>query len=181
MMRKILRFVVGIISCIGLASVAQAITITVAEVQNGRAVVSGNKACKSSTITWDALVVTQSSKGGAFSFSGTVPTDCVGTLSDGVSTVEVVVLDCNAARFVDNLNGTITDTQTGLMWRISLAFNASWTSQDFVPLIPDGTTFTSYLAALNDLRATTEQQRRDAMQVTAIGGAHDCRVEDDPT
>jgi hypothetical protein len=33
----------------------------------------GNKAAKSAIITWDGLSVTQTSKGGSFSFSGPVP------------------------------------------------------------------------------------------------------------
>ena len=93
-MRRLLGFAVGVISIIGFAAIVEAITITVAEVQNGLAVVQGNKATKSATITWDGLAVTETTKGGAFSFSATVPADCVGTLSDGVSTIDVALLDC---------------------------------------------------------------------------------------
>lgn len=96
-MRRFLGIVVGFISIIGLASIAEAITVTVAEVQNGLAVVQGNKAAKSAIITWDGSPVTQSSKGGSFSFSATVPADCVGTLSDGTTTIDVALLDCPSA------------------------------------------------------------------------------------
>ena len=74
---------------------AQAITINVAEVQNGVAVVQGNKAAKSATITWEGVKVTQANNGGNFSFSGVIPADCAGTLSDGVSTINVAVLNCS--------------------------------------------------------------------------------------
>ncbi len=61
--------------------------------QNGVAFIKGS-AEKRSPITWEGQLVTSANPGGEFSFNGVVPADCVGTLSDGVSTVEVVVLDC---------------------------------------------------------------------------------------
>jgi len=93
-MKTFLGVAIGLLSVIGFISSAEAITITFAEVQNGVAVVQGNKAEKSAIITWDGISVTQTTKGGSFSFSATVPADCVGTLSDGVSTIDVLVLDC---------------------------------------------------------------------------------------
>jgi len=77
-MKRFLGLAIGLFSVIGFTSSAEAITITLAEVQNGLAVVQGNKAAKSAIITWDGLSVTQTSKGGSFSFSATVPADCVG-------------------------------------------------------------------------------------------------------
>src|SRR5437016_11452308 len=73
---------------IGLVSVslAEAISITLAKVQNGLAVVEGNKTAKQAVITWENAAVTKTTSGGAFSFSGIVPSDCVGTLSDGTDT-----------------------------------------------------------------------------------------------
>jgi hypothetical protein len=93
-MKTLSALAIGLFLAIGFTSSAEAITITLAEVQNGVAVVHGNKAEKSATITWDGVRVTQTTKGGTFSFSATVPKDCVGTLSDGTSTIDVVVLDC---------------------------------------------------------------------------------------
>jgi hypothetical protein len=93
-MKKFIGLVIGVFVLIGFVSLAEAITINVAEVQNGLAVVQGAKAAKSATVTWDGVSVTQTSKGGSFSFSATVPADCVGTLSDGVSTIDVTLLDC---------------------------------------------------------------------------------------
>mgnify|MGYP002481433460 CR=1 FL=1 len=77
-MKTLLGLAAGLFLLIGFTSSGEAITITLAEVQNGVAVVQGNKAEKSATITWDGVSVTQTSKGGSFSFSGTVPADCVG-------------------------------------------------------------------------------------------------------
>jgi hypothetical protein len=93
-MKRFLGLAIGLFAVIGFTSSAEAININVAEVQNGVAVVHGNKAAKSAIITWEGQPVTSANPVGAFSFDGTVPENCVGTLSDGVSTIEVVVLDC---------------------------------------------------------------------------------------
>src|SRR5688572_9348695 len=85
---------IGLYSAIVCTSSVEAINIDVAEVQNGVAVVRGNQAARNAAITWETANVTIANNGGAFSFSGVVPNDCVGTLSDGVSTIEVTVLDC---------------------------------------------------------------------------------------
>ena len=55
---------------------------------------SGSKAAKSVDIIWENAVVTKSTKGGSFQFQGTVPSNCIGTLSDGVSTMEVALNNC---------------------------------------------------------------------------------------
>jgi hypothetical protein len=73
---------------------AQAINIDVAEVQNGVAVVQGGKAAANSTITWEGANVAKANKNGGFEFNGVVPKDCVGTLSDGKTTIDVAVLAC---------------------------------------------------------------------------------------
>jgi len=93
-MQRFLGFAVAVSLVIGLASSVHAINIVIAEVQNGVAVVRGNQAARNAAITWETANVTKANNGGAFSFSGVVPKDCVGTLSDGVSTIEVAVLDC---------------------------------------------------------------------------------------
>jgi hypothetical protein len=76
------------------APFAEAITITLAEVQNGAAVVQGNKAAKKATISWDTSTVGQTTNGGSFSFSGIVPADCVGELSIGGDTINVALSNC---------------------------------------------------------------------------------------
>jgi hypothetical protein len=75
-------------------AVAEAINITLAEVQNGVAVVQGNKAAKQATISWETSNVGQTSNGGSFRFSGIVPADCVGQLSIGVDTIDVALANC---------------------------------------------------------------------------------------
>jgi hypothetical protein len=93
-MKRFLGLAIGLFSVIGFTSSAEAINIDVAEVQNGVAFVQGGKAAANATITWEGGNVTTANKNGGFKFSGVVPADCVGTLSDGKSTIEVVVLDC---------------------------------------------------------------------------------------
>ena len=93
-MKRFLGLAIGLFSVIGFASSAEAINIDVAEVQNGAAFVQGGKAAANATITWEGGNVTTANKNGGFKFSGVVPADCVGTLSDGKTTIEVVVLDC---------------------------------------------------------------------------------------
>jgi len=74
---------------------AHAITITLAEVQSDVAVVMGRKAAANQTITWEDIDVSTASRNGKFSFrSEEVPSDCVGTLSDGVSTIDVELNYC---------------------------------------------------------------------------------------
>src|SRR5215831_8430855 len=89
----------GVFILIGFISSAQAaIKIEIAEVQNGFAFVTGNGAQNSAQITWEGNPVTTANKNnGGFSFNGVVPADCVGTLGDGVSTIQVTVLDCTPA------------------------------------------------------------------------------------
>jgi hypothetical protein len=76
--------------------VAEAINITLAEVQNGVAVVQGNKAAKKATIVWGTGDVGQTTNGGSFSFSGIAPADCVGQLSIGAETIDVTITNCAA-------------------------------------------------------------------------------------
>ena len=78
-----------------LSSAQAAIKIEVAEVQNGFAFVQGNNAARAAQITWEGNAVTTANKNnGGFSFNGAVPADCIGSLSDGVSTINVQVLNC---------------------------------------------------------------------------------------
>jgi hypothetical protein len=56
--------------------------------------VSG-KAAKSAAISWEGTQVTTSKNSGSFTFTTTVvPADCIGTLTDGVSTVEAAIAGC---------------------------------------------------------------------------------------
>jgi hypothetical protein len=78
-----------------LSSAHAAIKIEVAEVQNGFAFVKGNGAERRAQITWEGnAVTTANNTNGGFSFNGAVPSDCIGSLSDGVGTINVQLLDC---------------------------------------------------------------------------------------
>ena len=78
-----------------IVSPAHALKVKVAKIALGAVQVNGNKAEKNASISWEGNVVTTSNKGGAFKFStADLPIDCVGELSDGVSTIPVVVFGC---------------------------------------------------------------------------------------
>src|SRR5258705_1077642 len=78
-----------------LSSAQAAIKIEVAEVQNGFAFVQGNNAASGAQITWEGNAITTANKNNCgFSFNGAVPADCIGSVSDGVSTINVQVLNC---------------------------------------------------------------------------------------
>jgi hypothetical protein len=83
---------------------------------------------------------------------------------DGQVTIDEIIVSVNNAlndcpapgpRFVDNGDGTITDTKTGLQWEKKSDDGSvhdkgiTYTWSAGVPLDPDGTTFTSFLATLN--------------------------------
>lgn len=79
-------------------SAQAAITIDVAEVQNGVAFIKGNGAERRAQIFWDGTLVTKANNNnGGFSFNGAVPSDCIGELSDGVETFDVQVFACTPA------------------------------------------------------------------------------------
>jgi len=96
MMQKLLfGTFVGAAIVLMLTPLAHAITITDATLSSGTVTVSGNKAVKLAAISWEGTPVTTSTKGGAFTFTtANVPEDCVGELSDGVSTVSVAIAGC---------------------------------------------------------------------------------------
>jgi hypothetical protein len=98
-MKMLVGALVGGTVLIGvLIAPTHAITITDATLSSGTITVSGSKAAKLAAITWEGTTVTQTNKGGAFTFTtAVVPQDCVGTLGDGVSTVDVAITGCTAA------------------------------------------------------------------------------------
>ena len=110
-MRKLV-FLIASLLALGFISSAEAINITSALVQNGVAVVTGSKAAANSTISWEGGNVTKANKNGGFSFSGGVPLDCVGLLSDGVSTTNVTLTNCTPAP-----TGAILKNRTNAMHR----------------------------------------------------------------
>jgi hypothetical protein len=85
------------ISAAFLSSAQAAIKIEIAEVQNGFAYIKGNGPQLGAQITWDGNAVTTANKNnGGFSFNGPTPANCIGELRDGVSMINVQVLDCNS-------------------------------------------------------------------------------------
>jgi hypothetical protein len=133
---------------------AHALEVGLARLQDGEVRVMGKDAAKDASIYWQGVAVTTSTGGGSFQFtSSSIPTPCVGKLSDGVTTLFIAVSGCTASgvtvpstvalvaatgqttihaigddgfyhkgvpspdpRFTDNLDGTITDNLTGLIW-----------------------------------------------------------------
>jgi hypothetical protein len=94
------------------ASPAHAIKTLVATIALGEVQVVGYDAKKSVNITWEGNVVTKSTKLGTFSFStANLPLDCVGQLSDGVSTIPVVIFGCTTEQVVSG-GGVLKTGQT---------------------------------------------------------------------
>ncbi len=135
----------GVAALMLITGVAPAHAIGVkASLSGGVVNVSGSQAAKSALISWEGVVVTTAGKGGSFAFSTTiVPMDCIGTLTDGTSSVDVRIDGCSdvstglpgtgqtisyatgddgavgaggALSYTDNGNGTVTDNRTGLTW-----------------------------------------------------------------
>jgi hypothetical protein len=148
-MKRLTATVIGAFAfLIFVVSPAHAITISKSALANGKVTVKGNGATPLATILWEGSAVKTANRAGKFNFSTTdLPSDCVGKLSDGVTTIQVGVGGCTTGtraevaatgqttsfaagddgdlekgvaspdpRFTDNLNGTITDNLTGLIW-----------------------------------------------------------------
>ena len=92
--QRLLGFSVVLFAIIACVSGAEAIDIDFADVKNGGAFVQGDKAVAYSTITWEGQRIAGANRSGGFRFVGVVPQSCIGTLSDGTSTIQVVVFDC---------------------------------------------------------------------------------------
>lgn len=107
-MKGCFRSLLGLFCLLGFVSSAEAIKIKVAEVQKGVAVIQGSEGAKNATITWEGSAVTEVNPNGGFSFTGVIPADCVGTLSDGVDTIAVVVLSCTPVASAVPQTGLIT-------------------------------------------------------------------------
>src|SRR4030095_2438967 len=90
-MKRVLGIAIAVALWLVSVPIAEAINITLAEVQNGVAVVQGNKAAQQATIVWEPGDVGQTNNGGSFRFSGIVPAGCVGQLSIGADTINVAL------------------------------------------------------------------------------------------
>ena len=72
-----------------------AITISKSVVDKGKVKVEGKGAVPFAAILWEGSAVTTANKAGNFNFSKAVlPSDCLGELSDGVTTIQVGVGGC---------------------------------------------------------------------------------------
>jgi uncharacterized protein YceK len=76
---------------------AHALRAVSAQIVSGQVQVIGTQAASNANIIWQGNIVTQANPGGTFQFSTTeLPPTCVGTLSDGVSAIQVVVRGCES-------------------------------------------------------------------------------------
>jgi hypothetical protein len=81
---------------ISTSSAYAAINITEATIQNGSVFVAGNQAPKWAAISWEGTALSDiSNNGGVFRFNTTnLPSDCVGRLTVGTETRDVVINNC---------------------------------------------------------------------------------------
>jgi hypothetical protein len=94
-MRNVVRSIAIVSAVAGLAASASALTISSAKIAKGAVQVKGGNAAPLATVAWDGVPVTESDTRGKFQFQTTIlPGDCVGTVSDGVETVDAVLADC---------------------------------------------------------------------------------------
>jgi len=98
-MKRLMGILVGVISLgLGLAALslpAHAITISTAAIKAGAIYISGSKAAASAQMFWEGQLVGVANRKGSFSFSTLIlPPTCIGELSDGVSTIDVMVQYC---------------------------------------------------------------------------------------
>ena len=139
--------VTGVLAAVGMVLVAAAPAHALgakASLAGGVVTVSGSQAAKSAPVSWEGVVVTTANKGGSFAFTTPVlPLDCIGTLTDGTSSIDVRITGCSDVttglpgtgqttiyaagddadvraggllNYTDNGNGTLTDNRTGLTW-----------------------------------------------------------------
>jgi len=115
-----------------------------ASLSGGVVNVSGRSTVRSAPISWEGAVMTAANKNGGFAFATTiVPSDCIGTVSDGTSSLDVRIDGCSdlapglpgtgqtviyavgddgdvraggTLSYTDNGDGTVTDNRSGLTW-----------------------------------------------------------------
>jgi hypothetical protein len=117
-----------------LVSSAEAITVNQAVTDGVTVTVKGREAAPNAPMSWEGTIVQFSNGGGNFNFqTNDLPQDCIGTLSDGVTTLEVVVANCQpGAPPVVPTSATLATGQTQ-----SFAANTS-DAGTFVPVPDDG-------------------------------------------
>lgn len=95
-MRKVVTTVAAIFVLLAVVpSQAHALRAVLAQIISGQVQVVGVEAARNADITWEGDIVTRANRAGTFRFNTTdLPPTCVGTLSDGVNTIQVVVRGC---------------------------------------------------------------------------------------
>jgi hypothetical protein len=123
----------------------------------------------------------------------TPPPDCTLQLKDGAATCTAFLKKCTPGkrplvtfptRFIDNGDGTVSDTSTGLMWEKTTDDSTIHDKDNFYtwstgsPYNPDGTAFFTFLATLNgptpfagygDWRLPTLTELKTIVDLTAPG------------
>ena len=95
-MKRTITTIAGIyFMLIFLVPQAHALKAVSAQIVSGEVQVTGVQAEKNADIVWEGNIVASANRAGTFRFSTTaLPPTCVGTLSDGVDTIQVVVRFC---------------------------------------------------------------------------------------
>ncbi len=130
----------------------------------------------------------------------TPPPDCTLHMEDGAGTCTAFLKKCTPGvrplvefqtRFIDNLDGTVSDTRTGLMWEQKTDDGSIHYKENFytwstgAPHNPDGPAFFTFLATLNGptpfagygdwrLPTITELQTIVDVSVPGCGGGSPC-------
>ncbi|MEW5918036.1 MAG: hypothetical protein AB1762_16655 [Gemmatimonadota bacterium] len=90
-----LAILVNFAVTLAVAFEANAITIAVAKIAKGAVQIRGSKAAPFALIRWEGEFVAQANATGRFPFATSVlPNDCVGTVSDGVTSISISVESC---------------------------------------------------------------------------------------
>jgi uncharacterized protein DUF1566 len=122
-MKKIFLAAVALAVLASLTSSAQAITAT-ASIKKGVASVQGKGAAANSSIWWEGVKVATANKKGVFKFSAPAPVECMGEVSDGVTSIDVAVSGCTPA-------GAVLETgQTTCYDDVGAVINCASTGQD---------------------------------------------------
>ncbi len=96
MLNSISSAAVSVVALLVFAAPASAITVKKAQIKNGALEVRGKEAAPGATITLDGVSTGAIASGsGAYKASAVVlPSDCIVTIGDGVSTVDALVKSC---------------------------------------------------------------------------------------
>ncbi len=95
-MKRVIETIIVLTVWFASVSLAEAINIAEATIQNGEVFIIGNQAEKGAAISWEGVALgIQSNSGGAFQFNTTnLPPDCVGLLKIGTEERDVVIENC---------------------------------------------------------------------------------------